>query len=92
MRPAVVLFDEPLPVEAEWECKKSLRDCDLFLAVGTSGTVSPASNFVRDAEYVGARTVYVNLELMTPHNPVFREVLLDQTEQLLPALLGGTGC
>lgn len=88
MRPAVVLFDEALSVDAEWESKKSLRDCDLFLAVGTSGTVSPASNFVRAAEYAGARTIYVNLEPMTPNNPAFREILLGRAEELLPRLLG----
>jgi NAD-dependent deacetylase len=90
MRPAVVLFDEALPVDAEWSSKKSLRDCDLFLAVGTSGTVSPASNFVRAAEYAGARTIFVNLEPMTPNNPAFREVFLGRSEELLPILLGGS--
>jgi NAD-dependent deacetylase len=88
MRPAVVLFDEPLPVDAEWEAKKSLRDCDLFIAVGTSGTVTPASNFVRAAEYAGARTIYVNLEPMSPNNPAFQEVLLGRADELLPRLLG----
>jgi NAD-dependent deacetylase len=88
LRPAVVLFEEALPVDAEWESKKVLRDCDLFLAVGTSGTVSPASNFVRAAEYAGARTIYVNLEPMQPSNPAFRELLLGRAEELLPELLG----
>jgi NAD-dependent deacetylase len=87
MRPAIVLFDEALPVDAEWSSKKSLRDCDLFLAVGTSGTVSPASNFVRAAEYAGARTIFVNLEAMSPHNPAFREVVLGRAEEVLPTLL-----
>jgi NAD-dependent deacetylase len=86
MRPAVVLFDEALPVDAEWSSKKSLRDCDLFLAVGTSGTVSPASNFVRAAAYAGARTIFVNLEPMTPHNPAFQEVVLGRAEDILPTL------
>jgi NAD-dependent deacetylase len=84
------LFGEPLPVDADWESKKLLRNCDLFLAVGTSGTVSPASNFVRAAEYAGARTVYLNLEAMTPTNPAFREVRLGRAEELLPRLLGDT--
>lgn len=79
------------PVDAEWEAKKALRDCDLFLAVGTSGTVSPASNFVRAAEYAGARTLYVNLQPMQPHNPAFQEVVLGRAEELLPRLLGVTG-
>ena len=87
MRPSVVLFDEPLPVDAEWQSKRALRDCDLFLAVGTSGTVSPASNFVRAAEYAGARTLFINLEPMSPHNPAFQEVILGRSEEILPRLL-----
>jgi NAD-dependent deacetylase len=88
LRPGVILFDEMLPVDAERQAKQALRECDLFLAVGTSGTVSPASNFVRSAEYAGARTVYVNLEPMTPRNPAFREVHLGRAEELLPRLFG----
>lgn len=88
LRPAVVFFDEPLPVNAERDAKVALRTCDLFLAVGTSGTVSPASNFVRSAAYVGARTVFVNAEPMTPHNPAFQDVYLGRAEDLLPALFG----
>jgi NAD-dependent deacetylase len=86
LRPDVVLFDEPLPVHAEWEAKTALRSCDLFLSVGTSGTVSPASNFVRAAEYAGARTIYVNLEPLEPPNRAFKEVHLGRAEELLPAL------
>jgi NAD-dependent deacetylase len=91
LRPDVVLFDEALSVDAEWAAKKSLRDCDLFVAVGTSGTVSPASNFVRAAQYAGARTVFVNLEPMSPNNPAFSEVVLGRSEELLPELLGASG-
>jgi NAD-dependent deacetylase len=86
LRPDIVLFEEPLPVRPEWDCKMALRDCDLFIAVGTSGTVSPASNFVRSAEYMGARTIYVNLEPMHPKNPAFREEYLGRAEELLPTL------
>ena len=50
LRPDIVLFDEAIPVDAEWRAKKAIRDCNLFIAVGTSGTVSPASNLVRAAE------------------------------------------
>ena len=57
LRPDIVLFGEQLPVEAEWRVKKALRDCDLFLAVGTSGSVAPTSNFVRGAANAGARTL-----------------------------------
>lgn len=92
LRPDIVLFGEHLSVDAEVGAKRALRDCDLFVAVGTSSTVSPASNFVRAAKYEGARTIYVNLEPMSPPNPAFDEVWLGPAEQLLPeALLAGGG-
>jgi len=87
LRPGVVLFDEPIDVDVERTAKRALRDCDLFIAVGTSGTVSPASNFVRSAEYAGARTVFVNLEPMNPPNPAFQEQYLGHAEQILSDLL-----
>jgi NAD-dependent deacetylase len=90
MRPAVVFFDEFLSAEDERSAKRALRECDLFLAVGTSGTVSPASNFVRAARYEGARTVYVNLEPMSPVNPAFGETVLGPADEVLPKLLNVT--
>jgi NAD-dependent deacetylase len=84
----VVLFDEPLDAGVEHRAKRALRECDLFIAVGTSGTVSPASHFARAADYAGARTVLVNLEPMRPVNPYFHEQILGRAEELLPALLG----
>ena len=91
LRPDIVLFGEPLPAAASWQAKRALRDCDLFLAVGTSGLVSPAADFVRSAEYAGARTIYVNLEPMVPPNPKFRDVVLGRAEEMLPELLGAGG-
>lgn len=87
LRPDIVLFNEPLPVEAHWKVKRALRECDLFIAVSTSGSVSPASEFVRGAEYAGARTILVNLTPMLPSNPYFKEEYLGRTEELLPILL-----
>ena len=88
LRPDVTLFGEPLPVDAEWAAKKALRDCDLFLAIGTSGSVAPAANFVRGAKYAGAWTLLVNLTPMRPRHPDFDVEILGPAEQLLPLLLG----
>jgi len=88
LRPDVVLFGEMLPTDAIQRAKHALDTCDLFLAVGTSGTVYPAASFVRSAEYAGARTLYLNLEAMDPSDPAFDEVLLGPAEVLLPRLLG----
>lgn len=88
LRPDVVLFGEEIPALPGWTAKRALRDCDLFIAIGTSGMVAPASNFVRGAEYAGARTVLVNLEPMNPPNPAFQQQVLGKAEELLPRLLG----
>jgi NAD-dependent deacetylase len=87
LRPEVVLFGEELPALPSWTAKRALRDCDLFIAVGTSGLVTPAANYVRAAEYAGARTVFVNLEAMNPPNPAFKEQYLGPAETVLPWLL-----
>lgn len=87
LRPDIVLFGEVLPWEAERATKHALRDCDLFIAIGTSGTVTPAANFVRSANYEGARTVLVNLEPMDPPNPYFDDEILGRAEEILPELL-----
>ncbi len=91
LRPDVVLFDEELPARALWDSKRALRDCDLFLAIGTSGHVAPASIFVRAAAYAGARTVFINLEPLNPPNPAFQEAHLGRAGELLPRLLGVPG-
>jgi NAD-dependent deacetylase len=84
------LFGEPLPAEAEWRAKRSLRDCDLFLAVGTSGMVAPASQYVRNAKYVGAHTLLLNLTPMHPVHPDYDRELIGTAEELLPSLFGFT--
>lgn len=86
LRPGIVLFGEPMPVSTEWSMKKALRSCDLFVAVGTSGTVSPASNIVRSAHYEGARTILLNLEPMIPNNPYFMEEYLGEASVLISRL------
>ncbi|MGE4049423.1 MAG: NAD-dependent deacetylase [Piscinibacter sp.] len=87
LRPDIVLFGESLPPFASWQAKRALRDCELFIAIGTSGLVSPAADYVRAARYAGARTVYVNLEPLLPPNPAFQESVLGRAEEVLPELL-----
>ena len=60
LRPDVVWFGE-MPYHMD-EIATRLADCDLFIAVGTSGLVYPAAGFVRTARAAGATTVEVNLE------------------------------
>ena len=60
LRPDIVWFGE-MPYEMD-RIDAALRDCDLFVSIGTSGNVYPAAGFVQTARYVGARTLEMNLE------------------------------
>ena len=87
LRPDITLFNEALPLDELHRVKQALRECDLFLAVGTSGVVAPASEFVRGAAYNRARTIMVNLTPMETRNAYFGEEYLGRAEEVLPDLL-----
>ena len=60
LRPHIVWFGEmPLLME---EIYQALENCDLFVAIGTSGNVYPAAGFVQIANQVGADSLEINLE------------------------------
>ena len=58
LRPHVVWFGE-MPLYMD-EIHALLADCDLFVAIGTSGTVYPAAGFVQVARQAGATTLEIN--------------------------------
>ena len=60
LRPHVVWFGE-IPLELE-QIYAALEQVDLFVAIGTSGTVYPAAGFVQEAKAAGAWTVELTLE------------------------------
>ena len=60
LRPHIVWFEEmPLYMDKIMQC---LSNCDLFVAIGTSGNVYPAAGFVQIASQAGADTLEINLE------------------------------
>src|SRR4029078_7000891 len=60
VRPDIVWFGE-MPYEMD-RIDEAIRDCGLFISIGTSGAVYPAAGFVQSARYAGARTLEINLE------------------------------
>ena len=60
LRPHIVWFGE-MPLQME-RIEAALDRCDLFVSIGTSGSVWPAAGFVEIAARAGARTVELNLE------------------------------
>jgi NAD-dependent deacetylase len=83
MRPCAVLFGEEIPAAAEHAAKRALRDCDLFVAIGTSGTVMPAASFVRWAAYAGARRALLNLEIDDAARADFSECHTGKADDLV---------
>lgn len=61
LRPHIVWFGE-MPFHMH-EINKALQNCDLFVAIGTSGNVYPASGFYQTAKIARAHTVELNLEV-----------------------------
>lgn len=60
LRPHIVWFGEmPLQMEGIYQ---AIAECDIFIAVGTSGNVYPAAGFVHEAKSHGAQTIEFNLE------------------------------
>jgi NAD-dependent deacetylase len=84
MRPDVVWFGEmPYHMEAIYG---ALAACDLFVSIGTSGTVYPAAGFVLEASGAGAHTVELNLE---PSEGIsgFKEAIHGRATEVVPAFV-----
>lgn len=60
MRPAIVWFGEPLPIDAIRTAAQTAATCDVFFSIGTSAIVYPAAGFVEEASANGAITVEIN--------------------------------
>jgi NAD-dependent deacetylase len=90
LRPQVVWFGE-LPLEMD-RIYRELLACDLFVSIGTSGSVYPAAGFVAEAHAAGARTCELNLE-PSENAHAFDERRLGPASEVVPAwvhdLLGG---
>lgn len=82
LRPDVVWFGE-MPYQMD-EIDAAVRDCDLFVSIGTSGAVYPAAGFVRTARHVGAHTLELNLD-PSQGSIMFHECRLGAATELVPA-------
>ncbi|MBX0323074.1 NAD-dependent deacylase [Halomicroarcula sp. F13] len=85
-RPDVVLFGEALPDAAMSEAQRLARESDVFLAVGSSLSVRPASLLPKIAVDAGATLVVVNFE-ETPRDSAADHVIRADVTDVLPALV-----
>lgn len=81
LRPHIVWFSEmPLFMDS---IHALLMNADLFISIGTSGTVYPAAGFVHDASIAGAKTIEINL-LPSAVESEFEEKRYGKATSLVP--------
>ncbi len=85
-RPAVVWFGEALPEAALVRAYEEATFCDLFISVGTSGTVYPAAGLIELAHQAGACLIEVNPE-PTPFSRLMDLRLAAPAGEAFPALV-----
>jgi NAD-dependent deacetylase len=87
LKPDVVFFGEPIPVDASQKAFQEACSCDIMLVVGTSAVVAPASNLPFLAKQRGALIIEINLEKTHLSNTISDYVLEASAGQALSAIL-----
>jgi NAD-dependent deacetylase len=81
IRPHIVWFGE-MPMRMN-EIENALNNCDLFVAVGTSGKVYPAADFVRMAKSAKAKTLLLNKDPVE-NNHLFDDSIIGNATEIVP--------
>ena len=84
LKPNIVFFGEMLLYMDKVE--ELLENCDLFISIGTSGTVFPAASFVQLAKRNGADTYEFTLE-ETSNNFYFDHHMIGKAGENLPVFI-----
>lgn len=81
LRPDIVWFSE-MPYHMD-KIYQALATADLFIAIGTSGAVYPAADFIEEASLNGAHTVMLNLE-PSENASAFHETIHGKATDIVP--------
>ena len=81
LRPDIVWFGE-MPYGMA-RIRAALETCDLFISIGTSGSVYPAAGLAAQARAIGAHTVELNLE-PSRRSAVFAEAIHGRATEVVP--------
>jgi NAD-dependent deacetylase len=84
LRPDVVWFGE-MPRQMD-RIYQALIACNLFISIGTSGSVYPAAGFVTEARAAGAHTVELNLE-PSEGASLFADAMYGPATEVVPAFV-----
>jgi NAD-dependent deacetylase len=85
LRPDIIWFGDKLDANVMQEASEIIGACDLFISIGTSGTVWPAAGYPALARKAGAYCIEINPEPgMTGYDQIIREA----AGTALPELFG----
>eukprot|EP00922_Rhytidocystis_sp_ex-Travisia-forbesii_P027322 GHVS01040043.1.p1 GENE.GHVS01040043.1~~GHVS01040043.1.p1 ORF type:complete len:141 (+),score=5.64 GHVS01040043.1:861-1283(+) len=82
VKPDCVLFGESIPSAALKEAKEIVKRCDVLLVIGTSATVSPASDLPYAAMNHGATVVEINVESTGLTNRISDKIIFGKSSGL----------
>ena len=87
LRPDIIWFGDMLNQAVTNQAIEAIRQCDLFISIGTSGVVYPAAGFPRYAKENRARCIEINPEA-NEMSPFYDEAIRDTAGKALPDLFG----
>lgn len=85
LKPAAVLFDEPIPRDAYIKAIQLSLTADVMLVIGTSLAVEPAASLPIKAFERGAKLIVINI-LETPIDDLAYHILRGPSDEVLPKL------
>ncbi len=87
LKSATISFGQNLVAEDLQRAQNAASTCDVFLAIGTSLTVTPVAYLPRYALQAGAKLVIMNAQ-ETPYDRAANALLRGQIGEVLPAIVG----
>jgi NAD-dependent deacetylase len=85
LRPDITWFGDMLNQDVISEATVAIRQCDLFISIGTSGVVWPAAGFPKVARESGACCIEINPE-PNEMSPLYNETVRETAGVALPRL------
>ena len=83
LRPDIVWFEDPVDPQVFARAAQLIRECETFVAVGTSAVVYPAARLIPLARECGARMIELNVD-DSEMSSLFHERWRGPAGQLLP--------
>jgi NAD-dependent deacetylase len=86
LKPDFIFFGEGIPEEASYKSFEAAEKCDVFIVIGTTGEVMPASMLPPTAKKSGAKIIEINPEVSYFSHQLSDIHLMGKAGEVLPLL------